>query len=195
MGVIFCCFDESEVILFAYQIVTKTPDSQDQRMVADPHKTPSIMIVLGYAGLLPFVVTALLMVRATWFGDGLQSAALGGFYVPYIFIAYSAVILSFMAGTLWSKWATFQNQGLSDLIIVSSNAVALISWIALLLIYLSSLATLLALGLLVSGFLSLLYLERFSQDMDRHYWQLRVNLTIVVTILHLMVMVLMVAEL
>jgi hypothetical protein len=31
--------------------------------------------------------------------------------------------------------------------------------------------------------------------MDRHYWQLRVNLTIVVTILHLMVMVLMVAEL
>ena len=65
-------------------------------MVADPHKTPSIMIVLGYAGLLPFVVTALLMVRATWFGDGLQSAALGGFYVPYIFIAYSAVILSFM---------------------------------------------------------------------------------------------------
>ncbi|MDG0969847.1 MAG: DUF3429 domain-containing protein [Porticoccaceae bacterium] len=164
-------------------------------MTTVPRETPKIMIVLGYAGLLPFVVTAVMMARAAWFGEGLQSAALGGFYVPYIFIAYSAVILSFLAGTLWSKWTSFQNQGLSGLIIVSSNAVALISWIALLLIYLSSLATLLALGLLVSGFLSLMYLERFSQNMDRRYWQLRVNLTIAVTITHLIVIVLMVTEL
>ena len=65
---------------------------------------PSIMKVLGYAGLLPFLSTAVVMLNAVMNGPGLQSAAVFNLYAPYVFISYSAVILSFMAGTLWAKW-------------------------------------------------------------------------------------------
>jgi len=55
----------------------------------------TLMKILGYAGLVPFLVPGYLMGQAFFSAPGLQSAAIFGLYAPYVFIAYSAVILSF----------------------------------------------------------------------------------------------------
>ncbi len=54
--------------------------------------------VLGFLGLVPFMLPSYLMANAALFGSGLQSAAIFGLYAPYVFIAYSAIILSFLGG-------------------------------------------------------------------------------------------------
>lgn len=61
---------------------------------------PRAPLILGLAGLIPFVWGALTVVNepvATW-----AAANLGGRFVgPYIQLFYGAVILSFMSGVLW----------------------------------------------------------------------------------------------
>ncbi len=61
---------------------------------------PRAPLLLGLAGLVPFVWGALTTVSdplATW-----AAATLGGRFVgPYIQLSYGAVILSFMSGVLW----------------------------------------------------------------------------------------------
>jgi hypothetical protein len=61
---------------------------------------PRAPLLLGLAGLIPFVWGALTVLNqplATW-----AAANLGGRFVgPYIQLFYGAVILSFMSGILW----------------------------------------------------------------------------------------------
>lgn len=61
---------------------------------------PRAPLLLGLAGLIPFVWGALTIISdplATW-----GAATLGGRFVgPYIQLFYGAVILSFMSGVLW----------------------------------------------------------------------------------------------
>ncbi|SFT14211.1 Protein of unknown function [Sulfitobacter marinus] len=61
---------------------------------------PRAPLILGLAGLIPFIWGALTVVNeplATW-----AAANLGGRFVgPYIQLFYGAVILSFMSGVLW----------------------------------------------------------------------------------------------
>ena len=61
---------------------------------------PTTALLLGLAGLIPFVWGAL-----TYLNPGLANwgaSALGPRFVgPYIQLAYGAVILSFMSGVLW----------------------------------------------------------------------------------------------
>jgi len=165
----------------------------------------SLIKSLGYAGLIPFLVPVYLMGQGFLSADGLQSAAVFGLYAPYVFIAYSAVILSFLSGTLWAHASQAQefpgdeSLGEGALIksaIVFSNLLALSAWMSLLLIYIAPIMTLFAVCLLLSGYLGLMLVERLvSVQQDRSYWQMRIQLTAVVAIAHLAIMVMMMTEL
>ena len=162
--------------------------SNSQRAV-----TPNILKVLGYAGLLPFLSTAVVMLNAVINGPGLQSAAVFNLYAPYVFISYSAVILSFMAGTLWAKWESGSDSTMTNAAVLFSNVVSLTAWLALLMIFMSSIMTVFAVTILLVGFASLLWVERLSKTAS-DYWQMRVNLTSSVLLMHAMVIYLMLRD-
>ncbi|MCS5593223.1 MAG: DUF3429 domain-containing protein [Porticoccaceae bacterium] len=155
----------------------------------------TLMHILGYAGLIPFMVPVWLMINGFWFGSGLQSAALFGLYAPFVLIAYSAVILSFMTGTLWASWQVADSQSIDKPIVLMSNLLALSAWCALLLIYVAPIMTIFAVTLLMLGFVSLLWAERRVNPLAKQYWRMRLSLTSLVTLLHLVVVILMLMEL
>jgi len=153
----------------------------------------ALIKTLGYGGLVPFVVPVYLMAQA-YAGAGLQSASLFGLYAPYVFIAFSAVILSFLSGTVWA-YARPAEGGLSKGAIVFSNLVALSAWLSLLLIYIAPIMTLFALCLLLASYLGLLLVERLLEVReDAGYWNMRIQLTSVVALAHLLVILMMVVE-
>ena len=155
----------------------------------------TLMKILGYAGLVPFLVPVYLMGQAFFSAPGLQSAAIFGLYAPYVFIAYSAVILSFLSGTVWA-YARHMEGGLSKGAIVVSNLLALSAWLSLLLIYVAPIMTLFALCLLMAGYLGLLVIERqLGVPQTPDYWRLRIQLSAVVSLANLLVILMMVAEL
>jgi hypothetical protein len=162
--------------------------SNSQRAV-----TPNILKVLGYAGLLPFLSTTVVMLNAVINGPGLQSAAVFNLYAPYVFISYSAVILSFMAGTLWAKWESGSDSTMTNAAVLFSNVVSLTAWLALLMIFMSSIMTVFAVTILLVGFASLLWVERLSKTAS-DYWQMRVNLTSSVLLMHAVVIYLMLRD-
>lgn len=155
----------------------------------------TLIRILGYAGIIPFAIPVWLMIDGFWFGPGLQSAALFGLYAPYIFIAYSAVILSFMSGTLWANVQMTGNLSLGKPAVLMSNFLALSAWFALLLIYIAPIMTIFAVTLLMLGFISLLWAERIVDSGTKVYWRMRLSLTTIVTALHLVVAILMLMEL
>lgn len=162
--------------------------SNSQRAV-----TPNILKVLGYAGLLPFLSTTVVMLNAVINGPGLQSAAVFNLYAPYVFISYSAVILSFVAGTLWAKWESGSDSTMTNAAVLFSNVVSLTAWLALLMIFMSSIMTVFAVTILLVGFASLLWVERLSKTAS-DYWQMRVNLTSSVLLMHAVVIYLMLRD-
>ncbi|MDG1447545.1 MAG: DUF3429 domain-containing protein [Porticoccaceae bacterium] len=150
---------------------------------------------LGYAGTVPFLLPVYLMGQAFLSSKGLQSAALFGLYAPYVFIAYSAVILSFLSGTVWA-YARSVDAVVSYGAILFSNLVALSAWLSMLLIYIAPIMTLFALCLLMAGYLGLLLIERLLEVPENAgYWHMRIQLTAVVALAHLAVILMMVAEL
>lgn len=168
--------------------------------------------LLGDLGCLPFVALTALIVDAWVNGQGLQSASLFGLYAPYVFIAYSAVILSFLSGALWERSRLSDQARPPAAAILFSNLVALSAWVSLLLIYLMPLMTLFAVVLLMAGFLSLLWVERLSfarishgspnkqstpnkQITQSSYWSMRLRITALVVIMHAVVLALMVQTL
>ena len=156
---------------------------------------PKVMKILGYAGLLPFLIPALVMVNAVWNGPGLQSAAIFDLYAPYVFISYSAVILSFMAGTLWGKWESDGHDSMTNAAVVFSNVVSLTAWLALLVIFISPVMTVFAVTVLSGGFASLLWVERLAPKTSDDYWKMRFRLTSAVLIMHGVVIYLMLQDL
>lgn len=156
---------------------------------------PPIIWRLGFAGLLPFVGLSFLLTKASWFGAGLQSASFLGFYAPYVFIAYSAVILSFLSGTLWSRWELVDDEGTAKIILIFSNIIALSAWLSLLLIYIAPVMTIFAVTLLLVGFVSVLWVERFSKPTRVDYLKMRVYLTLGVAGTHILVIALMLVDL
>ncbi|MCJ8169684.1 DUF3429 domain-containing protein [Atopomonas sediminilitoris] len=125
---------------------------------------------LGYAGVLPLLISwlasALLPSHALW---------------PQVFVAYSAIILAFMAGSVWTQ-ALNSPQGAPLLLL--SNALALLAWLTLLLDQPTAGTALLALGFAV-----LWWAERrgkgFSQ-LPAGYARLRSQLSSAVIALHLL---------
>ena len=158
--------------------------------------------LLGDLGSLPFVLLAGLMANAHFNGPGLQSASVLGLYAPYVFIAYSAVILSFLSGALWERERErsrlAEPNRLASVTILFSNFIALSAWACLLLIYVAPIMTVFAICLLLAGFLSLLWVERLTLDtsvIGSNYWSMRLRITILVVLLHALVAALMLGEL
>ncbi len=165
--------------------------------------------LLGDLGCVPFVLLTAVMVGAWVNGQGLHSASLFGLYAPYVFIAYSAVILSFLSGALWERSRLSDQARPPAAAILFSNLVALNAWASLLLIYLAPFMTLFAVALLMAGFLSLLWVERMafagtsqitqitqnSQITQSSYWSMRLRITALVVIMHAVVLALMVQTL
>lgn len=152
---------------------------------------------LGYLGLIPFIVPSIEMLSAKLAGPGVQAASIAGFYAPYVFVAYSAVILSFLSGILWGKARQTSTAAKSDASLIISNIISLLSWISLLMIYISPLMMLFAVSILLCGYASLLLAES-SIDADIElpsYWRMRLSLTALVIIAHSIVLVLLIGDL
>ena len=164
----------------------------------------NLTALLGDLGSLPFILLAGLMANAHFNGPGLQSASVLGLYAPYVFIAYSAVILSFLSGALWEREMERGRSRLSEpnrltsVTILFSNFIALSAWACLLLIYVAPIMTVFAVCLLLAGFLSLLWVERLTgaaELFSSSYWSMRLRITILVVLLHALVAALMLVEL
>ncbi|MBB1319141.1 DUF3429 domain-containing protein [Shewanella sp. SR43-4] len=131
---------------------------------------------LGFAGLLPFIILSVLAFNHSLLAP--EMTMLG-------FVSYSAVILSFVAGTLWGKAVILTlDDNIAKLLIIS-NIIALGCWIALLTPFVLS-----ALILLVSGYLYLLYVEFKAKQLSTttSYITLRTILTSVAVVCHIVVM-------
>ena len=159
----------------------------------------SLTAFLGDLGSLPFTLLALLMVQGYLAGPGLQSTSVFGLYAPYVFIAYSAVILSFLCGTLWAAARVSEPGFLPNAAIVLSNLLTLSAWASLLLNYVAPIMTIFAVTLLLAGFLSLLWAERLLArqvgELDRAYWSMRLRITALVAVWHIVVIYMMIQEL
>ena len=164
--------------------------------IEDAPSTPllKLMHILGYAGIIPFVVPVCLMLNNLWFGSASRSGIPWVMHAPDIFISYSAVILSFMCGTLWAGWQTIGNNRLAKSAVLASNLLALSAWSALVLMFIASVPKVLCVILLMLGFISLLTAERMLGSKVIVYWRMRLYLTAIVIILHLIMITLVIKE-
>ena len=155
----------------------------------------TVICLLGIIGLIPFIISVGCMMSGAWLGGGLQSASIFGLYAPHIFLVYSAIILSFLAGTLWGKWETFPSNRRSAAVLIFTNLTSLLAWVSLTVIHISQFLSILAVALLAVGYLGILGVERTLKSSSRGYWNLRISLTTVVVFLHWTTLYLMIDEL
>jgi hypothetical protein len=123
---------------------------------------------LGYAGLLPF------------FGCLILNTYINnlGFNSQQVFIAYSAIILSFIAGSLWR----IDNNNTHKKQQLISNLFSLIAFGALCINYLAGLV------LLASSYPLILFFEyKMSRQtsVKQHYMMMRYQLTLLVFLAHI----------
>jgi len=129
----------------------------------------NLVIGLGVAGLLPFIVA---VVWALWHPIN---------YMPIIiFCYYSACILSFLAGSLW------RHSGQSAGLLIQSNAVTLLAVFALVAFHIEHNYSLF---LLMTGFVWMLYLDLFKTGYALWYKRFRSLVSIVVIALHVVLLV------
>lgn len=126
--------------------------------------------ILGYSGLIPFIAL-------TWLY--LYGVTKLGVAIDFVFICYSAVILSFMAGSLWLQ----RHEDGMIMPSLGSNLLSLLAFVSILQ------TPHIALILLTFGFLLLIGLE-FIYDLFNHrpdgYKRMRVLLTAIVVSCHLL---------
>lgn len=127
--------------------------------------------LLGYAGLLPFILIPAFIII------GLMDA-----YIGYLhFVQYSAIILSFMGGIHWLD--ALQNRRKNHQLFASMLP-SIVAWLSLVFLdgtVLLSILSLSHLGVLVYD----KYVLALEKDILIEYTQLRVLLTTVVVISHL----------
>ena len=138
---------------------------------------------LGYAGLLPFLAAA-------W--AAYADLSLGAWSAPHLFLSYSVIILSFLAGALWGKAKELEESNVNRFLLVGSNVFALTAWLAVLLgkDYLSA-----GLAVSMTGFILVYLVEHKTrrlllQGMDSAYLKFRLTLTSVVCLAHIVVLAL-----
>jgi len=129
-------------------------------------KLPPLIYALGYAGLIPFVTGPL------WLS---LSPATAPAWLDHLWLSYTAMIASFMAGTLWGM-AIFTAGGPNGLIgMAMSTVLMLLAWAALALPFQSALIALSAV------FVLLVFAEVWRErvlDPLGGYMTLRVGLTV-----------------
>jgi hypothetical protein len=125
----------------------------------------TVSIGLAYAGALPFW----LFMLAPDTVAGLNTAAL--------FVAYGAIIASFMAGTLWGQ---MQGSRPDLVLIAASNVLALISFAT---VVFATWAVSMFVQMLLFWLLLAADYRIYAGDMERRwYWQLRLGVTVAVTL-------------
>jgi hypothetical protein len=128
----------------------------------------AVMLVLGYAGLLPFYGFLL----GIWLlQDWPAAVSVQGFVV------YSLAILSFLGGTLWGRVQSLEKPMMARLLV--SNGVVVFAVAAVL----TAKAWLAAVALMC-GYLALLWYERGTEVLPQWYEVMRRNLTLGVVIAH-----------
>jgi hypothetical protein len=128
---------------------------------------PRGMLALGWSGLLPFIGTlALATLAPAW-----REVALT------VFIAYAAIILSFLGGARWGRGlaTTTSSYRYAEAVLPS-----LIGFAALLLAH----RPLPALALLAGGFLIWLLIDLRDPLWSRAYRRMRLGISMVVLLLH-----------
>ncbi|MFT5851593.1 MAG: hypothetical protein ACI87J_001566 [Colwellia sp.] len=124
--------------------------------------------ILGYLGLLPFIISLYLSTEKLFFGISTK----------HVFIAYSAVILSFIAGTLWRR----DSQTYLDKQNIISNLFSLLAFTSLLL------DQKIALIILGVSFMLLFFYEKSLGKQSKlltDYMNMRFWLTLIVALLHI----------
>ena len=132
-----------------------------------------LWLLLGYAGLIPFISLA---------GLSVFSDIEIGLSTHFVFTAYSACILSFLAGSIWLQGNTLRwfNPTLC------SNLITLLAFISLLLSYPVGIV------LLLIGYLLVFWLEiAFKLDTNKPegYKTMRSWLTVIVMLCHFVILV------
>ncbi|PKG74631.1 DUF3429 domain-containing protein [Shewanella sp. Choline-02u-19] len=140
-------------------------------------KNERVWLGLGYAGLLPFILSTLMV----WLGWQLP-----WFSAHFAFISYSAIILSFISGTLWGRALALSTSGTIGRLLILSNLYSILAWVALLLNQ-----EVISLAILSVGYLSLLAVEKKSQALclNDDYLSMRHRLTLVAVSMHLLMLI------
>ncbi|WP_299669023.1 DUF3429 domain-containing protein [uncultured Psychromonas sp.] len=133
-----------------------------------------ISTYLGYLGLLPFYICLLLSQIVN--NEQLEPHSLM-VSIQQAFIFYSAIILSFMSGTLWQKETSKKKVKLQLL----SNILCLIAFACLLM---PVFYALIILPITYVGLLLTEYLLRFQQQITASYIKMRLILTLLVVLSH-----------
>jgi len=123
--------------------------------------------VLGYLGLIPFIACLYLSSETTFFG----------IHTIQAFVAYSAIILSFIAGTIWQRDADVYQ----DKRHIISNIFSLIAFASLLVVHQ------VALILLALSFMFLFVYENSlskKSKLPTDYMNMRFWLTQIVVLFH-----------
>jgi hypothetical protein len=138
---------------------------------------PRSALVLGLAGLLPFLWGAL-TILAPSLGDWAARAVGPRFVGPYVGLAYGTVILSFMAGALWGFATRAEGRA-------AAPAYALAVIPALWAFFMVGGGPETATLNLIAGFVALLGLDWafWRQGLAPPWWmRLRIGLTVVVVV-------------
>lgn len=132
-------------------------------------------IVLGYAGLLPFVAGAVLV----WF-----EGPVNPFFVLQAFHVYSIMVLAFLCGTWWGFAFSDLDPRLRRVLLLACNFLFVFVWLVVL--FLPNQHTLAVLGF---AYAALLLPELRFRDLpvDAAYRRMRIILTAVVMLCHLSV--------
>ena len=144
-------------------------------MTATPNQ---VMTRLAYLGLVPF----LLCLICIW-----TDKTLFGLSAHQVFIAYSAIILSFLSGILWGNAIDHIKTSLSRNALLLSNLFALIAWGVLLHSPASYVWSELV---LLFGFVAVWFAEKKIREVEKEnrpadYQPMRNKLTAIVAVFHL----------
>ncbi|MGM0632626.1 MAG: DUF3429 domain-containing protein [Pseudomonadota bacterium] len=135
------------------------------------NRAHAVIPLLGYAGLLPFLIA--LIARG-------RDVTLMGHAPESLFASYSAVILAFLAGSLWGRAQYQPHDQLVWRLLLLSNAVAVLVWITIFAVDPAA-----SLPMLAAGFVILWWFEsRWDREMTPSYQRLRNRLTALVVLSH-----------
>jgi hypothetical protein len=128
--------------------------------------------ILGYAGLLPFIILPLLV----------AANITSYFYSFQHFVQYSAIILSFFGGIHW--YDALQNNRVNHQLYVAMLP-SIVGWLGLVFLHGN-----LLLGVLSCAFIGMLMYDKYTLIMERskviEYTTLRLALTTTVVLCHLL---------
>lgn len=134
-------------------------------------RSNKVLVILTYAGAVPFVISLLMM----WLGLSLWMVP-----ASKLFLSYSAVINAFMAGSMWGRLLREEANTQQAILAVVSNALALIGWAALALD-----SGVHASVVLLFSYLLILVVDVLNRaSLPDYYLPLRLKITAAVVLLH-----------